>query len=277
MSTIRKRSLPAGWYPANPNQAEEVLKSWSDAYNPICTNALSCVVPHAGWEFSGDLAFRAIATLKKSVETVVVVGGHLPAVPGILVSTADLFETPFGYLELDRKIAEALTRYFDVEDDANADNTVEIQLPIVKYLFPDARVVYMRVPPTEESISAGEHLKTISADLDRSVVVVGSTDLTHYGPAYGFAPAGSGKAAEDWVRDKNDKVFLDLLLQMEMEAALEHARNNRSACSAGAAAMAAAFAKASGVTSGKLIGRRLSSELFGGDSFVGYGAVTYAS
>ena len=277
MSKIRRRSLPFGWYPENADRARSVLEGWSTSSEPVCTDAAACVAPHAGWEFSGELAYTAIRCLKKPVDTAVVIGGHLPPVPRLLISPAELFETPFGYIEADKTVIKTLLGHFDFSEDTRADNTVEIQLPIVKYLFPDAKLVFMRISPTAEAAEVGKRLGVLSGELNRNMVVIGSTDLTHYGPAYGFTPAGAGKKAVEWVRKENDRPFLDFLLNMDLEGALLHAKKNSSACSAGAAVAAAAFAEATGINSGTLVGHRLSCDLYPGDSFVGYGAVAYVS
>ena len=121
----------------------------------------------------------------------------------------------------------------------------------------------------------GEKLYDVSVKLGRNVAVVGSTDLTHYGPAYGFSPAGSGNAAVEWVREENDKPFLDLLLKMDGEGAMNHANTHGSACSAGAAAAAVSFARTSGVKEGTLIGYRMSCDLHRAESFVGYGGIAF--
>lgn len=275
MSILRKRALPAGWYPSDSRAIEERLLQWTHSQVSPHTGAVACVVPHAGWEFSGELAFAGIRSLRNPVDTVVVVGGHLPPVPSILVCSADLFETPLGHLQADHEVVDALSSHFDVADDDRPDNTVEIHLPIVKYVFGGSKLVYMRVAPTKEAIDIGERLHEASKELSRKIVVIGSTDLTHYGPSYGFSPAGSGAAAVGWVRDVNDKEFLDYLMNLQIRRALEHANKQRSACSSGAAAVAAAFARASGVKDGKLIGRRMSCDLYASDSFVGYGTIAY--
>ncbi|MBN1686981.1 MAG: AmmeMemoRadiSam system protein B [Spirochaetales bacterium] len=275
MSTVRKRALPAGWYPQSAKETRAVLEEWERSSRPGCSGAVACVVPHAGWDFSGELAFSAIRCLDAAVDTVVVVGGHLPPVRSLLISTADLYETPLGSIEGNRRLIEALSGAFHFDEDRKADNTVEIQLPIVKYLFPAAKIVYMRVSPTREADSVGRKLKYLSVGLNTKIAVIGSTDLTHYGPSYGFTPAGSGDGAARWVREENDKPFLDFLLRLDGNGAMRHAGSHSSACSAGAAAAAAGFAAESGVERGTLLGYRMSRDRYMAESFVGYGAVVY--
>ena len=57
MGRIRERMLPAGWYPEDPDIVKTVMRKWSRSAGEIRSQAVACVVPHAGWDFSGELAF----------------------------------------------------------------------------------------------------------------------------------------------------------------------------------------------------------------------------
>ena len=103
--------------------------------------------------------------------------------------------------------------------------------------------------------------------------LLGSTDLTHYGPSYDFAPEGSGEAAVRWVREVNDRRFIDAVVALDGEEAVRLALRERSACSAGAAAAAIAFARAGGATAARLLHYRTSLDVMPAASFVGYAAI----
>jgi AmmeMemoRadiSam system protein B len=276
MERIRRRKLPAGWYPAEAGGIKKAISIWSKGDDGGSENkAIAGVVPHAGWDFSGELAYDVLRQLNPGVETIAVVGGHLPNRSMVLMAEEDSFETPMGPLEADTELKTRLAGRLSVLADSQPDNTVEIQLPIIKYLYPEAKLLYLRVSPTHDAVILGETLYDLAASTNRSVAVIGSTDLTHYGPAYGFTPAGSGDKAVEWVKNKNDRVFLDFLLRMEAEEAMAHARTNSSACSAGGAAAAVSFSRKMGVEAGSLVGYRMSCDLHASESFVGYGGVAY--
>lgn len=267
--------LPRGWYPESGKQAGEMIERWQGKTAPPRSGAIACVVPHAGWDFSGELAFSVLRCLAGRPETVVVIGGHLPPDGSLLMAPEEQFETPFGNIQADFRFAGEVTKRCSPTEDLQADNTVEIQLPLIRFLFPDAGIVHLRVSPSERAVELGRILADIASELNRKTVVVGSTDLTHYGPAYGFTPVGVGKEAVRWVREENDRPFLNHLLKIELKEALDHANANGSACSAGAGTAAMAFAKAKGVEAGELIGYRMSCDSHASDSFVGYGGVVY--
>lgn len=267
----RRRALPPGWYPSDERSVGELIEEWNAEPPPL--GALAAVAPHAGWAFSGRLAVKAASALR-GAETVVVVGGHLPDGYPVLIAPEKSFETPLGALPADLELAEALSAEMGLEEDRAADNTVEVQLPIIKARFPEAKILWLRAPAGLKAIALGRALKKAADGLKRRVSCLGSTDLTHYGPDYGFSPAGRGAAAEAWVREKSDKGFIDALLAMDPEAVLARGEAG-AACSSGAAAAALAFALASGAGRASLLGYATSLETRSSESFVGYCAVAF--
>jgi len=101
----------------------------------------------------------------------------------------------------------------------------------------------------------------------------GSTDLTHYGPNYGWAPQGVGPEAVKWVREVNDQRFLSEVLKLDGTGLLRAAQEDQSACSAGGAAAAVAAARKLGAQKAVLQYYYTSYEIMPGDSFVGYAGI----
>ena len=44
--------------------------------------------------------------------------------------------------------------------------------------------------------------------------------MTHYGPNYGFSPAGKGRAALDWVKNTNDSRAIKAMVEMDVDTIL---------------------------------------------------------
>jgi AmmeMemoRadiSam system protein B len=233
------------------------------------------VAPHAGWEFSGRLACRLLSCLEPETQTVIVVGGHMHPGDGTLAAFEEGYETPLGTVPADLQLLSCLRERLPIEEDRWQDNTVEVQLPLVRHFAPQARALGLRVAPSAEALALGEALDACAAKLGRKLAVIGSTDLTHYGPNYGFTPHGTGPEALAWVREQNDRRLLDSLLALQHEQALELARREHSACSAGAAVAAARFAELRGCRGGRLLEYATSHDRYPGSSFVGYAAVSF--
>ena len=273
---VRKRYLPPGWYPGAEEQARDAIRKMENAAVPEPTTGIAGIVPHAGWEFSGGLAFEVLSRISRTMDTIVIIGGHLGPTDGILCAFEDSYETPLGPLQADLELLDQIRAVLPVTEDRSADNTVEVQLPFVRYLFPRARVLGMRAPPSHDAARLGKVLAMAAQTIGRRVAVAGSTDLTHYGAGYGFAPAGSGKKALRWVREVNDRRFIESLLAMDSDMALERALKERSACSAGGALAALSFARENGVREGKLLRYMTSFDVHPAESFVGYAGILFS-
>ncbi|MDR1506737.1 MAG: AmmeMemoRadiSam system protein B [Treponema sp.] len=288
MKKPRKPRLPPGWYPQNP----EAVKAFLDgaaAPGPVCAAA----APHAGWYYSGEIAAKAAAALAGPSGggwegTVAVIGGHLPGGSRPLFAAEDAVITPFGELELDTALRDALARKTGGGEDTGADNTVEVLVPMVHFFFPRARLLWVRFPADVSSFEAGKTLALAAAALKREVKVLGSTDLTHYGANYGFAPRGFGKNALEWVKNVNDRRFIEAVTGGDPGEILARAEREHSACSAGAVLGALGFAAESaagkvpplpGIPSARLLAyetsaaRAVTGEI--PDSFVGYAAFAW--
>lgn len=273
--SIRERLLPPGWYPSGVKDTTETILAMSRRVPKRDGGAIAGVVPHAGWEFSGTLALEVMACISRSIDTIVIIGGHLGPSDGILCCMEDAFETPLGEMGADGELRDWLIACFNIREDRTPDNSVEVQLPFARYLFPRARLVGLRAPPSPEAARLGAEIAAAARRMERKVAVIGSTDLTHYGPNYGFSPAGQGERALSWVRDVNDRHVVDALTAMDCSSVLELASRERSMCSAGGALGAMSFALGMGVTKGQLLRYMTSHEVHPAQSFVGYAGVLY--
>jgi AmmeMemoRadiSam system protein B len=269
---LRKSCLPPGWH---PHTARGVSRFFEDLPREQRGGALAALAPHAGWHYSGALAARAALSLDRDVETVAVIGGHLLGGSSPLIADEDAVKTPLGEMPLDRDLGLALSQALDCKPDRYADNTVEVLTPMAHYLFPRAKLLWLRFPADKSAFDAGRELARIAGALGRKLVVLGSTDLTHYGESYGFAPHGEGEQALAWVREQNDARFIAAVRSGDPQAILRRAEEDRSACSAGAVLGALGFALERGAANAELLAYGTSAEKTPEDppaSFVGYGA-----
>jgi len=273
---IRKRYLPAGWYPSDQKSTLNKIETMVKGLCISTANAVAGVVPHAGWEFSGRVALEVFASIKTKADTIVVVGGHLSQASGIYAAFEQGYETPLGIIDADLELLAEIKKGIPVKEDITADNTVEIQLPFLKYYFPESKALWMRAAPSSQALQLSRVLFEAEKALKRKIIVIGSTDLTHYGLNYGFMPKGTGKQAVVWVKEENDKRIIQALVEQRLEQALEYALSDHSACSAGGAVTAAGFACEKGLKQGKLLSYLTSWDIYPSESFVGYAGIIYS-
>lgn len=273
---IRSRSLEGGWYPAEADQIRAAVTEWEKTLEEgPGQSAGAGVAPHAGWYFSGRLAWDTLRRARSDTQTVIVAGGHRPPGSPPLAAWEEAFRTPLGLIPSDLELAEALGAYLGLESDIWMDNTVEVLLPLVRLRFPEAGVLWLRVPNDDSAEKMGAAVSRAVSDLGRKVFFLASTDLTHYGPSYGFCPRGRGSEALEWVRNVNDAGILSAILSLDAQDVIRRGNEDRAACSAGAAAAAIGFARAAGFTNPRLCGYYTSHDVHPADSFVGYCSVVF--
>jgi len=275
-----RRALFAGsWYPDSAAACEREIAAFiKKAKGPSTDDKrlVGGIVPHAGWYFSGSVACNVIHRLRQQPrpDVIVVFGMHLHPVSPRYIMTEGSWETPFGDLPIATELARELTNRFefDIEtaDHFNRDNTIELQLPFIKYFFENAAIVPIGVPPAKESLEVARTVVEIAGGLDQKLKILGSTDLTHYGPNYGFAPKGGGASAVNWVRNENDRRIIDAMLAMDPAGVIREALDSQNACCAGAAAAAIAAAKELGAEAAETVAYATSFDKSPGESFVGY-------
>jgi AmmeMemoRadiSam system protein B len=278
MST-RRADFAGSWYPDEPTECEREIKRFLKEGGGIVSqsgNYRGGIVPHAGWTFSGSIACNVIQALSEGVapEVVVVFGMHLHEKSACYIMTGGAWDTPFGEIQIHETLAEKLVEHFNFEVETaryyNPDNTIELQLPFIKYFFPNTTLLPIGVPPTHTSLEIGRAVVASADNLGLTLRVIGSTDLTHYGRNYGFTSQGSGKKAVDWVKNTNDRHIIDAMLAMDPEKVISEGLANKNACCAGAAATAIAAAKSLGATRALNATYATSYDKSPGDSFVGY-------
>jgi hypothetical protein len=247
------------------------------------------IVPHAGWMFSGSLAamvFSAIKQQHAKVNTFIIFGaahsyfGQMSA-----LYDKGVWVTPLGEIAVDEELAERLLSSGAAVSNPAAhksEHSIEVQVPFIQHLFPGAKILPVIVPPIPQAIKLGETIgDIIGVQKDKKFICIGSTDLTHYGPRYGFTPVGMGEEAFKWASEVNDRQFIDLALRLEAQQMLANAAENGNACGSGAAAAAAAAAKRLGKTKGILLAHTNSNEAMmskmgsSGQDSVGYAAIVF--
>jgi MEMO1 family protein len=274
---IRERMLPAGWYPDSDSGCRAEIEQFVAGVAPLApgTKIFGGIVPHAGWYFSGKAAARVffLAANATQPQVVAVFGGHLGGNSPPLLVTDEAWKTPLGNLALATEFYEPLKKRLTLGEEYPGDNTIEVQLPMVKYFFPNARVLAVRAPQSPKAMELGEAVVAVAQELKISLLVIGSTDLTHYGPNYGWAPKGLGPEAVKWVKEVNDKRFIQETLKLNEAGMLQAAREDQSACSPGGAAAAVAAAKKLGAKKAILADYYTSYDIIPADSFVGYAGI----
>lgn len=277
--TVRRRSLPQGWYPGSASECKRDIEGFLRGFTPPAGTWKGGVAPHAGWFFSGKAAAKVVKALSTSagIDRLVIYGGHLPGGSRPIVYAEDSWETPLGPLTVDSAFARELVSRGEAvtASEGFSDNTVEIQLPLVRNFFPDVPIIAFHAPSSERAIQLASAVCRLIEEKGLRAAYLGSADLTHYGPNYGFSPKGIGAKAVEWVKTENDRSLIDKALAMDAAGLLEDARSRHNTCSAGPIAAVMASALSHGIREGRLLDYYTSYDVMPGSSFVGYAAILY--
>jgi AmmeMemoRadiSam system protein B len=287
----RKPIVAGQFYPADRSSCiEEINECLAARTLPksLPKEIVAGIVPHAGWMFSGSLAamvFSAVKQRHPDVHTFVIFGaahGYYGDRP--VLDDSNFWETPLGKAGIDEMLSNYLIEKRIALHDSlshKGEHSIEVQVPFIQHLFPKAQILPIIVPPNKQAIALGEALGGKELYGGKIIVYIGSTDLTHYGPRYGFTPMGLSRNGLDWAAKVNDKQFIDTALKLDPEGILAGAAENLNACGAGAAAAAVAVAKKTGKTEGMLLAQTNSNEVmqrkmgaYSQDS-VGYAAILF--
>jgi AmmeMemoRadiSam system protein B/AmmeMemoRadiSam system protein A len=157
--------------------------------------ARALVVPHAGHYYSGAVAGKAFATLDRKVLRRVILlgpshhraydGGALPA------RGVESFATPLGEVKVDVAAVESLRKISDFNGPSAAhgpEHCLEVELPFLQVLAPEAVIVPILVGNGTDAEIARRMAKALMPLLEKGTVVVVSSDFTHHGDNYRWAP-----------------------------------------------------------------------------------------
>lgn len=145
------------------------------------------IVPHAGLPYSGPIAAHAYARVarERAPESVVILGVDHHGVGGLASLSARPWRTPLGDVPVDLDLLHALDRSpLSVNEPAHLlEHSIEVQLPFLQRVLPGTPFV-----PIQVRYASYESLTEVAAVVrtateGKDVLLIASTDFTHYEPA----------------------------------------------------------------------------------------------
>jgi len=191
---VRPPAIAGRWYTDDADALRAELRGYlgrvDNVLSGITVRAL--VAPHAGYAYSGLCAAYAFRQLQgQPVERVFVLGpSHYVQVRGASIEDTDAYETPLGLVPLDKEAVAALRAHpliTNVPAAHTREHSLEIELPFLQMVLPHFRIVPIIIGSLspDEARELGVCIKKLLGPRD---VIVASTDFTHYGAAFGYAP-----------------------------------------------------------------------------------------
>jgi MEMO1 family protein len=189
---IRPAAVAGSWYPGEPDRLAAEMDVYLEAAQvpALPGRVVALVSPHAGLRYSGAVAAHAYKALAgRRHLTVVLVGpAHRAAFMGVSVHASGAFETPLGALAIDEVMAARIVGAHPLIVDAprphRDEHSLEMQLPFLRHVVPDAAIVPMLMGmQSREEVTVLAPVLAAAAEGRSDVVLVASSDLSHYHPA----------------------------------------------------------------------------------------------
>ncbi len=230
-------------------------------------DARACVVPHAGYMYSGPVAGAVYLKLAIPSRVIVLGPNHFGRGAPLATISAGYWSTPLGPVSVDATLSEAIKENCEavIEDfDAHAEeHSLEVQLPFLQAVAPGFSFAPVAIGGVEyETLDAlGRSVAAAVRTAGEPVLIVASSDMNHYEP--------------DGITRAKDRKAIDAILALDPLGLYDVVyREQISMCGCGAAVAMLVAVKELGAHEGVLEKYATSADA-GGDprAVVGYAGI----
>lgn len=193
-------TIAGSWYPGTADEIRAMSEKWeraSAADLPRVSAPNVLVLPHAGWAYSGETAWRAVRLVKgaKFSRVVLLAPSHRAWIENRLVAPdASAVSTPLGEIRIDNDFIDRMALVAPVVKNSKvhlAEHATQIEYPLLQLALGKG---FSIVPLIVGSLGADQMAmcaRAISNMMDADTLLVVSSDFTHYGDDFAYAPYGT--------------------------------------------------------------------------------------
>jgi AmmeMemoRadiSam system protein B len=265
---IRPPAVAGRFYPKDP----EVLGAELDSLLATGTpqqkiRAQACLVPHAGYKYSGHVAGAVYSRMEIPAHVVLLGPRHFPRGASFAILSDGAWKTPLGLARIDRPLAEKIMRACRLlQEDSVAhqsEHSLEVQLPFLQRLAPSFAFVPIVIGSAQYAdLEALGHAiaDVVSSDLG-PILLIASSDMNHY--------------ESDAVTRVKDRKAIDRILALDPRGLFDTVRNEDiSMCGYGATVAMLTAVRRMGATRAELVQYATSAETNGDlQEVVGYAGI----
>lgn len=265
-ATVRPPAVAGQFYPGNPEKLRAQITSYTTGEGPAIS-AVGCLVPHAGYIYSGHVAGAVYGRLQLPQKFIIMCPNHTGMGVPLSIMAEGEWQTPLGSVPVDTELANQLkSRCSLLNEDAAAhryEHAVEVQLPFLQTQLENFSFVPIAIGTSR--FEALQALGTaIGEDIRREngrVLAIASSDMNHYEP--------------DRVTRIKDSQAIERILALDPRGLYDVVTTeNISMCGYGPATAMLTAAKTVGATSAELIRYATSGDISGDRNMVvGYAGV----
>jgi AmmeMemoRadiSam system protein B len=264
---VRMPAVAGHFYPGSRETLLRAIRSYTST-RAEKLKALGCVVPHAGYMYSGHVAGAVFARLELPARYIILCPNHTGHGQPLAIMSEGRWLTPLGEVPVDAPLAAELKRAMpELTDDLDSqrhEHALEVQLPFLQALKNDFSFVPITVGTSryDALVALGEAMAAVIANQHEPVMLIASSDMNHY--------------ETDSTTRVKDRKAIDRILALDPPGLYDVIMNEHvTMCGFGPTIAMLTAAKSLGANSAELIRYATSGDVSGDrDAVVGYAGIT---
>ncbi len=263
---IRQPVVAGQFYPSSPSQLKTMIEGFVDE-KAVKEEVIGLVSPHAGYIYSGAVVGAVMSRIKFKDTFIIMGPNHTGSGRPFSIMTEGTWKMPLGEVKIDSELGKqilATSSYLQEDFVAHqSEHSIEVQIPFLQHFKKDVRIV-----PIILAYAGGATYKEIGREIakaikdsNKEVVIIASSDMTHY------EPQESAK--------KKDSQAIEAILGLNEDELLKRVRElDISMCGYAPAVSLISAAKELGTTGAELVKYQTSGDTSGDySSVVGYAGI----
>lgn len=264
----RHPAFAGQFYPADPQALKKSILSLAPQQAAKRERAVACVLPHAGYTYSGKVAATTLSQIDLGDACILLGPNHTGYGTPASIMTEGEWLTPLGPVSIDREIATALIKECAyLEDDELAhtyEHSLEVQLPLIQVLHNQSFTFVPITLATNDDLvykKIADAIATVIRASKKSITIIASSDMTHY-------------ETQPQANKKDEEAIRSILALKPEELLAKVEKQNITMCGAIPTAVAIMSAKKLGATKARLAAYQTSGDVTEDfTSVVGYAGI----
>lgn len=182
---LREPAVAGRFYPADPAALAADVRSYLSPSGPR-TKAIACIVPHAGYMYSGQVAGAVFSKIEILASCIVLCPNHTGRGHPLAVMNEGAWQTPLGKMEIDADLADKLLDAFPALTSDSAahqfEHAIEVELPFLQTIRAGTQFVPIAVGTGRLILleKLGEAIAQAVQASDNQILIIASSDMNHY-------------------------------------------------------------------------------------------------
>ena len=267
---LRPSAVAGQFYPSDPRELTRLIQKFATCEpGTEKLRVRACLVPHAGYIYSGGVAGAVFSRIHLPKRIIVVGVRHSPPGADLAILSEGAWRTPLGDVPLDGEIAKELKEHcLHLREDSVAhrrEHSLEVEIPFLQVLDPGFTFAPVAVGTLRFSDlhELGLAIGSVLQKHQEEILIVTSSDMNHY--------------EDDETTRHKDAKAIERLKALDAQGLYETCRSERiSMCGLGPAITMLTAMKEIGAERGELIRYSTSGEVSGdNDAVVGYAGMVF--